>query len=77
MLRVYNSSKLLFRPFIIEAFHLKHCMEKVHMDLTSTGRRIDFGRIKLELGGTNSELKNQRLDLPYRLSSLDLVMGEL
>jgi hypothetical protein len=47
------------------------------LEANVSGRRIDFGRIKLELGRTNSELKNQRLDLPYRLSSLDLVMGEL
>jgi hypothetical protein len=28
-----------------------------------SGRRIDFGRIKLELGRTNSELKNQGIGL--------------
>ena len=62
-------------PFV--DFRLKCCITEQKCKITLSGRRIDFGRIKLELGRTNSELKNQRLDLPYRLSSLDLVMGEL
>jgi hypothetical protein len=77
--RVLNYSikkceKLL--PLLID-FDLKHCIKTETYNNSITRRRIDFGRIKLELGRTNSELKNQRLGLPHRLSSLDLVMGEL
>jgi len=43
MLRVYNSSMLLFWPFIIKTFHLKHCMDKVDSDLKSTGRSVWAG----------------------------------
>jgi hypothetical protein len=71
---IKKCEKLL--PLLID-FDLKHCIKTETYKNSITRRRIDFGRIKLKLGRTNSELKNQRLDLPHRLSSLDLVMGEL
>jgi len=41
---------LLFRTIIIEDFHLKHCMDKVHTDPKSTGETVEKAS-KYILGG--------------------------
>jgi hypothetical protein len=43
---LYNSSNLLFSPFIIDDFHPEYCMDKVHKDLMRKevlGRRYFCG----------------------------------
>jgi len=39
MLRVYNSPSLLFRAFIIKAFHLKDCINDVTSRSSTSGRK--------------------------------------
>jgi hypothetical protein len=44
--------------------------QRITIDVT--GRRINFERIKLELGRANSELKNQKLASPTDFRALIL-----